>query len=147
MEIKEYHSDMLTTVSEIYLNGRISTFSWLDTNGYCLTDFVVDTEGERVLVALVGGHVVGFISIWESENFVHHLYVSDEHQGKGIGICLLDKAIVLYGSLSLKCMVENEKAVGFYESYGFVRIETGVDSLGDYYLMGIGLQTSKRPRF
>ncbi|CAH0539545.1 hypothetical protein [Vibrio marisflavi] len=79
MKIKEYNGDLLNAVSELYLNGRTSTFSWLDTSGYSLADFELDTEGERILVALVGEHVVGFISIWEPENFVHHLYVSDEH--------------------------------------------------------------------
>ncbi|CAH0539523.1 GNAT family N-acetyltransferase [Vibrio marisflavi] len=135
MEIKDYSEDLLVAVSELYLSARVSTFTWLDTSGYQLSDFSRDTEGERVLVAVAGGEVLGFIAIWEPENFVHHLYVSKTHQGKNIGTRLLEDAKSYYGVLSLKCMVENERAIEFYESNGFTKAKKGVDSLGDYYLM------------
>ncbi|WP_159739931.1 GNAT family N-acetyltransferase [Vibrio atypicus] len=141
MEIKDYSDDFLEAVSELYLSARVSTFTWLDTSGYQLSDFIRDTEGERVLVAAAGGEVLGFISIWEPENFIHHLYISNDHQGKKVGTRLLEKAKSSYSSLSLKCMSENEKAIGFYESNGFMKAEKGADSLGDYYLMKFSAQT------
>lgn len=135
MEIKDYSDDLLVAVSELYLNARVSTFTWLDTSHYQLSDFNRDTEGERVLVAIAGGEVVGFISIWEPDNFIHHLYIADGYQGQGIGKLLLEEAKSLHSSLSLKCMVENQNAVGFYQSNGFVCARRDSDSLGDYYLM------------
>ncbi|TFH89054.1 GNAT family N-acetyltransferase [Vibrio ouci] len=141
MEIKDYSDDLLVAISELYLSSRVSTFSWLDTGDYELSDFSRDTEGERVLVAVEGGEVLGFISIWEPENFIHHLYVSNNHQRQNVGTRLLEKAKSSYRSLSLKCMVENERAIGFYESKGFMKAQKGADSLGDYYLMKFGAQT------
>lgn len=141
MEIKDYSNDLLVALSELYLSTRVSTFTWLDTSDYQLSDFCRDTEGERILVAVSGGEVLGFIAIWEPENFVHHLYVSVKHQGENIGAQLLEKAKHSYGSLSLKCMVENERAIGFYESNGFMKAEKGTDNLGHYYLMAFNAQT------
>ncbi|GEM75025.1 GNAT family N-acetyltransferase [Vibrio sagamiensis] len=141
MEIKEYSDDLLVAVSELYLNTRIFTFTWIDTHDYQLSDFRRDTEGERVLVAVAGGEVLGFISIWEPENFIHHLYISNKHQGKSIGTQLLEKAKYLYRSLTLKCIIENERAIGFYESKGFIRAQKGTVSLGDYYIMEFNSHT------
>ncbi|KJG07010.1 GCN5 family acetyltransferase [Photobacterium angustum] len=141
MEIKEYSDDFLEAVSELYLSARVSTFTWLEISDYQLSDFSRDTEGERVLVAVSGGEVLGFISIWEPENFIHHLYISNNHQGKNIGTRLLEKAKYLYSSLSLKCMMENERAIGFYSSNGFIKVQKGADSLGYYYLMEFSVQT------
>lgn len=136
MEIKPYSSDVLAAVSALYLKARVSTFSWLDTRGYTLSDFERDTEGERILVAFMEGQVIGFIAIWEPDHFIHHLYVSPEYQGKGVGTRLLAEARSLYGHLRLKCMVKNEKAVRFYASHGFIQLGKGTDHAGDYFLMG-----------
>ena len=125
MEIKDYSDDFLEAVSELYLSARVSTFTWLDTSGYQLSDFSRDTEGERVLVAVADSEVLGFTSIWEPENFIHHLYISNNHQGKNIGTQLLEKVKSSYSGLSLKCMSENERAIGFYESNGFMKAPKG----------------------
>jgi len=140
MEIKDYSDDLLVAASELYLSARVATFTWLDTSDYQLSDFNCDTEGERVLVAVAGGELLGFISIWEPDSFVHHLYISTHHQGKNIGTRLLEKAKSSYRRLSLKCMVENERAISFYESHGFIKAQRGIDSLGDYYLMEFNAQ-------
>ena len=62
---------------------------WLDSKQFCLADFDIDVEGEQIWVALCKGKPVGFISIWEPENFIHHLYISPEYTRKGIGARLL----------------------------------------------------------
>ncbi|HDZ9270902.1 TPA: GNAT family N-acetyltransferase, partial [Vibrio cholerae] len=80
------------------------------------------------------GNVVGFISIWEPDNFVHHLYLATEYQGQGVGSMLLNCAKMKYGNLSLKCMVQNQKALNFYLS----QVD---DELGGYYYMSFGAQT------
>jgi ribosomal protein S18 acetylase RimI-like enzyme len=86
----------------------------------------------------MSGKVLGFLSVWEPEKFIHHLYVSDEYSGQGIGSELLEFAKARYSNLSLKCMVKNSKAVHFYESRGFVRREKVEDEFGGYYLMSWG---------
>ena len=135
MEVKEFQNNFLSTLSEIYLESRKSTFTWLDASSFSLSDFKKDTEGERILVAVIDFQVVGFISIWEPDNFIHHLYVSTDHHGKGVGTQLLQAAKSSYESLSLKCKVENKGAIAFYESKGFVKESKCKDVLDDCYLM------------
>ena len=38
-----------------------------------------------MLVADTDGQVVGFVSIWQPEDFIHNLFVSPEWQNHGIG--------------------------------------------------------------
>ncbi|MGF1742419.1 GNAT family N-acetyltransferase [Vibrio profundum] len=135
MEIKEYQDKYHGELSEIYLESRKSTFTWLDTSAFSTSDFNKDTQGERILVAFSGGQMVGFISIWEPENFIHHLYVSTDSHSQGIGSELLKSVKSTYEDLSLKCMVNNKAAIRFYESKGFARESKERDSQGEYYLM------------
>jgi len=60
------------------------------------------------------------------------IYVDPDHWGEGVGTRLLDRveshARARGGSrLRLGVMAENDRAVGFYESRGFERVETGHD--------------------
>ncbi|MEZ9949880.1 GNAT family N-acetyltransferase [Vibrio breoganii] len=135
MRITEYHPSFSSELSEVYLESRTTTFTWLNSSDFKLSDFEKDTEGETILLAVLDEKAIGFISIWEPENFVHHLYVSSEHLGKGVGSLLLTKAQSMYGKLSLKCLVENQKAVRFYELRGFSKKAKHRDSVGEYYLM------------
>ncbi|EEX92157.1 hypothetical protein VIA_002801 [Vibrio orientalis CIP 102891 = ATCC 33934] len=38
-------------------------------------------------------------------------------------------------------MAENERAIGFYESNSFMKVQKSADSLGDYYLMEFSAKT------
>ena len=135
MEIKKYQESFLAATREVYLESTKTTFTWLDTDILALLDFERDTEGEQIWVALVKDEIVGFISVWEPENFIHHLYVATAHQSKGVGRQLLEVVKSKYDNLSLKCMLNNKMAINFYESQGFIRHSKASDSLGDYYLM------------
>ncbi|EKL91483.1 hypothetical protein VCHC17A2_3604 [Vibrio cholerae HC-17A2] len=48
---------------------------------------------------------------------------------------LLNGAKMKYGNLSLKCMVQNQKALNFYLSQGFEIVSQVDDELGGYYYM------------
>ncbi|MFA0069598.1 GNAT family N-acetyltransferase [Vibrio breoganii] len=135
MQIIEYHPSFASDLSEVYLESRTTTFTWLNSSDFKLSDFEKDTEGETVLLAVLDEKAIGFISIWEPENFVHHLYVSSEHHGKGVGSLLLTRAQSMYGRLSLKCLAENQKAIRFYELRGFTKKAKHRDSIGEYYVM------------
>jgi len=141
MKVEKYHSDFLETLSNIYLESRASTFTWLDTSSFSVLDFKKDTQGELILMAVSNEKIVGFISVWEPDNFIHHLYVSSERHNQGAGSQLLEAVKSNFGNLSLKCMAANKAALAFYESKGFVRASQGTDSLGDYYLMTFSAQT------
>ncbi|AUI88032.1 GNAT family N-acetyltransferase [Vibrio azureus] len=135
MEIKAYNRGMLAELSELYLTTRTTAFNWLDTSDYQLSDFEKDTDGECIWVAFSENKIVGFISIWEPDCFIHHLYVAKSYQGKNVGKKLLQKAKSLYPTLSLKCMTKNKQAIDFYQKNDFISVSKNSDSLGCYYLM------------
>ncbi len=100
-----------------------------------LRDFFADTLGEEIHVVLDGNNIVGFISIWKADNFIHHLYIDSKYQNKGYGKTLLQYALKTIGRpASLKCVVKNDKAVRFYKSHGWKIEETGNDEMGSFYL-------------
>ena len=82
------------------------------------------------------GAILGFISVWEPDHFIHHLFVHPDHQRQGIGQLLLSS---LYSWLALpyrlKCVAKNQVALAFYEKNGWVEVGRGVGEEGDYLLL------------
>ena len=123
-------------LARLFLAARVQTFTWCDVGEYRLEDFVAETEGEAVTVVEdAAGKVAGFISVWERENFVHHLYVDPEVQGRGFGTALLE---TLEGRHELKCQVRNVRAYRFYLRRGWREVSQGRDLVGEYALMESG---------
>lgn len=120
----------------LFLRTRLATFSWVDASRFQLCDFEKETEGEYILVALDGDLLVGFVSIWLADNFVHHLYVDEKYQNRSVGSELLRSAIDKVGlPIRLKCEENNAKAVGFYRHKGFVEKGRGQSENGSYILL------------
>lgn len=98
--------------------------------------FVEETMGETVLVALAEGRVAGFVAIHGDARFVHHLYVHPAFQGRGVGRRLLRAAMQAgEGPLTLKCLLSNRRALGFYRREGWVAGERGSSPLGPWVRM------------
>lgn len=98
-------------------------------------DFQAETEGERILVGILDGQIVGYVSIWEPDSFIHHLYVGPLAQGLGLGRALMSHSEELAGRqpLSLKCQLANAGAIGFYKSLGFEESrDAGTDEFGNW---------------
>ena len=74
-----------------------------------------------VWLAELDGDIVGFIA-WR-EGWIDHLYVSPDHQGRGIGPRLLGKALETGEPRQLWTFQQNERALRFYEACGFVALE------------------------
>ena len=79
MGIIRFQSRHDEATARVYLESRVATFTFMDTTEYCLTDFARDTEDEEIWLAVEQDTVIGFISIWKPENFIHHLFVSPKH--------------------------------------------------------------------
>jgi ribosomal protein S18 acetylase RimI-like enzyme len=136
MEIVKFNEANLNKLRELYLKVRKSTFTWLNTENYSLLDFDKHTEGEVVYMAVSDGELLGFISIWEPENFIHNLFVSKVNQRQGIGESLLDYVRKLNDRpYRLKCIIENTNAVNFYKKNHFEIESTGEDEVGKYFVM------------
>ena len=135
MIIREIKNTDFDVLRKLFLKERQDTFFWLDPTEFKLDDFEKHIKGELVLVAIDQEIPVGFISIWMPNNFIHHFYVDQKYQGKGVGTLLLNAAIQkTLLPITLKCLEENTKAVAFYRKKGFIEKERGPSEHGDYIL-------------
>lgn len=102
-----------------------------------MEDFAGQTEGEVIHLAEDHtGEILGFISVWEAENFVHHLFVSPGHQRKGVGKALLEDLLSRRsGPFTLKCVAANGAALAFYREQGWRAIGSGTTAEGRYLLL------------
>lgn len=134
--IREMRPDDVCPLKEVYFQTRSQTFSWLSKNDIGLDDFEQDIEGERIWVAELEEKIIGFISVWEPENFIHHLFVLPEYAGRQIGSKLMSVCMQNIGRpAKLKCVSENTKALQFYRSRGWRTISFGATDEGEYQLM------------
>lgn len=109
--------------AEIFLHGRRKAFPWQPEDRFWLDDYYDCVEGEDVLVAEVGGTVVGFVSIDAPERFIHNLFIDPAWRGRGIGSALLREALLLLqGSAQLACAARNAAARAFYEHNGWIPV-------------------------
>ena len=72
-------------------------------------------------VAEADGEVVGYIAF--NEEWVVHLFVHPDHQGRGHGPALLDHAMADRRERQLWTFQENMRARRFYEARGWVAVE------------------------
>lgn len=124
----------------LFLAVRRDTYVWQAPASFELADFDAQTAGERLVAAFDGGgRVAGFLSLWEPDSFIHHLYVDRPWQRRGVGRALL---CALPGwpatRYRLKCLRLNAGALAFYRARGFAAIGSGVSEDGEYVLLESG---------
>nr|WP_281502541.1 GNAT family N-acetyltransferase [Arenibacter sp. F20364] len=135
IEITGFNENHRERLAQIYLEVRQTNFSWLDPESLIPSSFDQDTEGEFILVAKVDYKIVGFVSVWSKDNFIHHLYISNHFQNKGIGSRLLNSVINRANSdLTLKCLIKNRSALNFYLKQGWKPVSEGLSNEGEYIL-------------
>lgn len=130
-------------LSLLYTDSRRGTFTWCDPSIFREKDFGRETKGEIVVVACDRGRIVGFVSVWELDDFIHHLHVHRDYQRQGVGSLLLARALrhCKSGRARLKCLVLNKPARAFYLKQGWMVVGSGRDTLGEFHLME--LETGK----
>lgn len=93
------------------------------------------TESTRpFIVATIGDEVIGFAEAAPQESDegaaeLYRIYVDPDHWDSGIGKLLLEEVQETlrergFDTLGLTVFAENSVGVGFYESMGFVRVDT-----------------------
>jgi RimJ/RimL family protein N-acetyltransferase len=85
----------------------------------------VCTPPFRSWVALEGTDLIGFCTIKqdEHENLIQALYILPDYQNKGVGKRLLQVVLGWFGQekeVVLNVASYNEKAIAFYQAFGFV---------------------------
>jgi ribosomal protein S18 acetylase RimI-like enzyme len=135
-EISEVQEDDIAILQQLFLSVRRNTFDWLDTSEYKLEDFNKQTVNEFILVARCENIVVGFISLWIPDSFIHHLYIKNEHKATGVGKALLQEIQnTMPSPIKLKCLKKNKIALNFYNKNGFEEIENGVGTEGEFSIL------------
>lgn len=125
----------IDAAKNLFLQSRLSTFTWSDVSKFELSDFEVQTKDEVIYVALSDDQVIGFVSVWAIDNFVHHLYVDERYYNQKVGTLLLKTVIDQFGlPIRLKCDENNSKAILFYTKRGFLAIDRGESETGKYLL-------------
>jgi ribosomal protein S18 acetylase RimI-like enzyme len=110
----------LAACADLHDRVERAVFVWDPKAAYGLAAFKRCIAGEEMILAWAGNALVGLISVYRSENFVHNLYVDLGWQGYGIGRQLLDAALAgMVGAARLKCEIANLPARRFYESLGW----------------------------
>ena len=124
-------------LAQLLLACREDSFHWRAPGSFGLADFGLETAGERLWVAEgEEGSLLGFISIWEPNDFIHHLYVHPSRQRQGVGEALL-KVVLAYKETTwrLKCPLLNVRGLAFYHKHGWAVEDRGTDVGSDYFLM------------
>ena len=101
------------------------------------SDFARDTAGEKLFVAVGSDdNPLGFLSVWEPDRFIHHLYVRSELRDRGIGKALLRSlSTQLPMPWKLKCLTANGGALAFYTSQGWRKVSSDVGEEGPYFVL------------
>jgi ribosomal protein S18 acetylase RimI-like enzyme len=137
LNIRRAEAKDSAALARIFLESRLEAFYWQNPARFRLEDFEKETAGEMVFVAEDGsGKILGFISVWEPEWFVHHLYISPDQQRRGIGKRLLESlSSWLPLPYRLKCKVKNAAACAFYRKHGWVETGRDTDEQGEYLVL------------
>jgi len=119
MKIRYKMISDISHLEELFLITRQITFS-STRKEFQIGDFVESTVDDQVWVGEVDGIIVGFISVYLQDNFIHNLFIDPKYQGQGFGKNLLlfaeDK---LLRPMTLKIAMDNLKVCTFYEKYGW----------------------------
>ncbi|TDR80223.1 GNAT family N-acetyltransferase [Paludibacterium purpuratum] len=121
----------------IFQLSRQAAFHWQSSADFIQGQLRAQSEGECIWVAEENdGRIVGFVSVWPANDFIHHLYTAPDRQGLGIGPALL-RALPDWGQrrYTLKCLALNLPARRFYDRQGFQALELGDGEDGPYWLL------------
>jgi ribosomal protein S18 acetylase RimI-like enzyme len=93
--------------------------------------------GETLFVAVGSDDKpLGFLSVWEPDRFIHHLYVRGEARDRGIGRALLRSLRTrLPVPWKLKCLTANDGALAFYMRQGWRKVSSDVGEEGPYFVL------------
>lgn len=122
--IREYRKSDDQAIIQIWFDASIISHNFIHKDFWVLEKKNVEEKYlpmAETFVKEVNGNVVGFISL--IDNYIGALFISPEHQGKGIGTELINKAKSIRKELGVEVYKDNQKAYRFYEKCGFLFLD------------------------
>ncbi|RIO62419.1 GNAT family N-acetyltransferase [Staphylococcus haemolyticus] len=125
--LKKKNRKTIKVLGNIWLNANLDThtfidsFYWIDNYSNVL-DSLKDAD---VYVYKENEQIVAFCGL--IDNYIAGLFVKEEYRNKVIGHALIKHLQSEYDHLSLEVFEQNNRAVHFYESLGFIKMESSVD--------------------
>lgn len=114
---------------------RQKTFISRPKNEFQIGDYQKSTADDEVWVMEENAVIIGFVSTYSADNFVHNLFIHPAHQRCGKGTQLLQTAEKnLKRPMTLKIAIDNLKVCGFYEKYGWYQVSMHQDTVEPYVL-------------
>lgn len=105
-------------LAELFFVTRKATFVSRSHNLIQPSDYLGSTSEDDVWVAEEEGLIVGFVSTYPKNNFIHNLFVHPIHQKKAVGSALLTFAEnTLSKPMTLKIAMDNLSVCAFYEKH------------------------------
>ncbi|MGY0566926.1 N-acetyltransferase family protein [Bacillus safensis] len=136
MLIREAKTIDYPQLRQIYLESRRQSFHWLNPGDLNLQDFDQDTQEEQIFLVEENNKILGFISLYVPDRFIHLLFVHPEAAGQGAGDLLLKQAIKVLGTpVTLKCVSENHKALSFYQKRGWKAVVEEGETGAEYWVL------------
>ena len=131
IKIKKYlfhdlEQDELEELVSLYNQIRRETSTWLDKEEVTIEDFSDQVEVETIYIAYEEERMIGFLTFYVPDNFIHLFFIEEKNQGSGVGSKLLEEIDSDFydEEISLKCLIHNESAISFYKHKGFKIVET-----------------------
>jgi ribosomal protein S18 acetylase RimI-like enzyme len=135
MNLRKPNMEDIDALEELFQLTRQHTFTLRPAEEFKIGDYAKSTQEDEVWLAEETGVIIGFVSIYTSDNFIHNLFVHPKSQGKGIGKQLLQVAEEnLDRPMTLKAAMDNPKSFSFYEKYGWHQVSIHEDVDEPYIL-------------
>lgn len=135
LKIRKAKEDDTEKLATLFLITRQKTFKSAPPQKFKMGDYKESVVAEEVWIAEEDGDIVGFVSLWRPDNFIHNLFVHPDWQNQGIGQKLLKKAEKrLSFPMELKVTTDNIKAQKFYQKHGWEKVALRDDVPEPYFL-------------
>ena len=137
IHIRKPTANDIPELERLFLLTRQSTFTTCPNNKFKIGDYEKSTAEDDTWIAEENGIIIGFVSIYSDDNFIHNLFIHPESQRKGVGRRLLQVAEKnLSSTMTMKIAMDNQKVCPFYKKYGWSEISRHSGAEEPYILYG-----------
>ncbi len=136
LTVRQLEQSDAAAVQRLY-ERAVGRAVWLPAGIKSDANFARASQGEAVFVCHgPEGRLVGLLSVYVPESFIHHVYVDPGFERQGVGTALvssLESWLPL--PWRLKCVIANASAGAFYTHHGWIEVGSGNGDQGPFVLL------------